>query len=110
MPIMSNVGDNHDISNVRIWARIVVATSEPIITASAAAKGTALFLTNEIRSNAVAVELCTKHVTPTPEPKAMKRFLVPLRTARRSDVPYARVKPSLTLRVPHRRRHTAPAI
>ena len=84
--------------------------SAPMMTARAALKVMPCFLTKEISSRAVAVELCRRAVVAMPETIAMKRFDVPCAIARRSEVPYARVKPSLTIRVPHKRRQTAAAI
>ena len=84
--------------------------SEPMITARAALNGIALFFTKDIRSRAVAVELWRRIVTPIPDPHAIKRLRVPFKTYFRRDVPYARVKPFFTMRVPHNKRHTAPAI
>jgi hypothetical protein len=110
MPMMRNAGESHVRFSVRTCATNVVEMSEPMTTANAIANGMAFFLTKDIRSSAVAVELCTMAVTPIPEAQATNLFLVPAVMNLRRDVPYARVKPSFTMRVPQRRRQTAPAM
>lgn len=87
MPIMSNAGDSHDRSSIKICATSVVAMSDPMMTASAAYKGIVLFLAKEIKSKAVAVELCNNAVTVMPDEQAMKRLRVPLSMNFRTDVP-----------------------
>ena len=57
------------------------------MTARAAVSGIALFFTNEISRSAVAVELCSRAVTPIPDAHARKRLDVPFKTALRRDVP-----------------------
>jgi hypothetical protein len=110
IPIISKAGDNHVKFNVKTCATSVVEMSEPMTTASAIARGMVFFLTKDMSKSAVAVELWTMAVTPIPDAQATNLFLVPDVMKRRKDVPYARVKPSLTIRVPQRRRQTAPAI
>lgn len=76
----------------------------------AAVRGMPCFLTKESISSVAAVELCSRNVATKPEAHAVKRFFVLREIQRRRDEPYARVKPRLTIRVPKRRRHTAPAM
>ena len=108
--MLINTGGSHERSKVRIWATIVVAISAPMTKAMAAVSGMLCFLTNDSMSRAAAVELCNSAVAAKPEIAEVKRFLVPREIHRRRDEPYARVKPILTIRVPHNKRQTEPMI
>lgn len=109
-PLISNNGMSHDKSKVRICATRVVLTSAPIITANPAAVPIIFFDAKEEQIIAVAVELCKIAVTPSPATNAFNLLLVLLAMTCCSDVAKARVKPFLTMRVPQRRRATAPMI
>ena len=58
-----------------------------MITARDAASGIECFFANDVKSSAVAVELCKSSVTNAPDKKEVKRLLVPARITRLNEVP-----------------------
>lgn len=71
------MGESKDKSSTRTRATRVVLRSAPMTMASAARLAIRPFLAKDDMSRMVAVELCRKNVTNTPEQKDVKRFFVP---------------------------------
>ena len=71
------MGESRDKSSTRTRATNVVLRSAPITMANAARLAIRPFFAKEEINKMVAVELCKKNVTKTPEQNEVKRFFVP---------------------------------
>ena len=108
-PSVISTGDRIARLNETSWATSDVPTSAPSMTASAIAVPTKPRAANEAVISAVAVELCSRAVTPSPQPKARKRLPRAEPMAARRSPPNARITPVRTMRRPHSSRATPPA-
>ena len=105
-PTKISNGASHDRSKERMTVTNDVPTSAPSITASAGAVEMSPWPANAATISAVAVLLWMRPVTPSPARKAVKRWLMLLRSTRRRSPPYSRKMPVRTMWVPHTRSDT----
>ena len=80
-------GDSHDRSSEKTCAMSEVPTSAPSMIASAGASAMRFWETKELAMSAVALEDCTRLVTPRPAAKAEPRFETLFESTRRRFAP-----------------------
>ena len=102
-PVKINSGDNHVKSRDKNSAASEVPMSAPSMIASAGAVAISPLPANDVVRRAVAVELCSRLVTPSPASIAMKRLSTLTDKNRRSSAPYTRKMLVRTKYVPHTR-------
>jgi hypothetical protein len=99
-------GDRNERFSENTCAMSAVPTSAPSITASAAASGRRFCETKELVMIAVALDDCTRLVTPNPARNAEPRPETLFESTRRRFAPYTRRIPVRTMCVPHTRSAT----
>ncbi len=99
-------GDSHDRSSANTCAISAVPTLAPSRIANADDTPISPCATNAPTMVAVALLLCTRHVTPTPASSAESRFDTLRDSSRRRSAPYRRSMPTLTVCVPQTSRAT----
>ena len=107
-PAPTSTDHSQVMLNENTCAAMVEPTSAPSITASAIGSAISPRAANEASSSAVAVELCSRPVRPTPATNALPRPVTRVAMMRRSAAPNARVMPVRTMRTPHSSSATPP--
>ena len=100
-PKKMSSGESHDRSSENTCASSALPTSAPSMMASAAVSPIRFCATKELAMRAVALEDCTRPVTPRPARNAEKRLDTLLESTRRRLAPKTRRIPVRTMCVPH---------
>ena len=106
-PKMMSSGESHERSSEKTCARSAVPTSAPSMIGERGAESAIRFCeTNELAMSAVALEDCTRPVTPRPARNAEKRLETLFERTRRRSAPKTRRMPGAhDVRAPHEEGH-----